>query len=115
MRNNTLAVLTALSTEPDKALYGLEIYDRTGLLPGTTYPILLRAENAGWVRSYWGDGDPADPRQPRRRYCQITDQGIDTARKTLAQTAGLIGFARRWLGRTLRPTVWFATSDAAVR
>ena len=114
MRKDTLAVLTALSVEPDKALYGLEIYDRTGLLPGTTYPILLRAEHAGWVRSYWADGDPTDPQQPRRRYYQITDLGLSVARTATARTADVLGLACRWLGWAL-PSFPAVASDAAAR
>jgi PadR family transcriptional regulator, regulatory protein PadR len=114
MRKNTLAVLTALSVEPDKAFYGLEIYDRTGLLPGTTYPILLRSENAGWVRSYWADGDPTDPQQPRRRYCQITDLGLGAARTATARTTDGRGLARRWLGWAL-PILPAAASNAAAK
>ena len=115
MRKNTLAVLTALSVEPDKALYGLEIYDRTGLLPGTTYPILIRSENAGWVRAYWSDGDPADPQQPKRRYYQITDLGVSAVRTSTARTTDVLGLALRWLGWALRPTLRAATSNAAAK
>lgn len=115
MRKNTLAVLTALSAEPDKTLYGLEIYDRTGLLPGTTYPILLRSEHAGWVRSYWSEGDPADPRRPRRRYYQITDLGVSAVRTSTARTADALGLALRWLGWALRPTSWAGTSNPATK
>lgn len=115
MRKNTLAVLTVLSVEPDKALYGLEIYDRTGLLPGTTYPILRRSEHAGWVRSYWAEGDPTKPAQPRLRYYQITDLGLSAVRTSTARTADALGLALRWLGGALRPTSWAGTSNAAAK
>lgn len=115
VRKKTHAVLMALSVEAHKAFYGLEIYDRTGLLPGTTYPILRRSENAGWARSYRAGVDLTDPSQPRRRYYQITDLGISAARMAAAQTGDVLGFARRWLGWALRPTFRAATSDAAAK
>jgi DNA-binding PadR family transcriptional regulator len=98
MRKKAHAVLTALSIEPDKALYGLEIYDRTGLLPGTTYPILLRLQSAGRVCAYWAEADPCHPRQPRRRYYQITELGVRAADSTTS-TGSLAGLVRRlWCG-----------------
>jgi hypothetical protein len=36
MWKNTRSVLTTLSAGADKALYGLEIYDRAGFLHGAT-------------------------------------------------------------------------------
>ncbi|WP_110335310.1 PadR family transcriptional regulator [Prauserella flavalba] len=115
MRKNTLAVLTALSAEPDKALHGLEIYERTGLLPGTTYPILLRSENAGWVCSSWADRDPTHPWQPRRRYYRITDRGIGAARRSAAGSGDVLGFACRWLGWALRPIFRSAVTEAVTK
>ncbi|MCK2238225.1 MULTISPECIES: helix-turn-helix transcriptional regulator [unclassified Crossiella] len=61
MTKKTRAVLSALLAEPDKELYGLEIYERTRRMPGTTYPILLRLQTAGLVCSRWEDADPANP------------------------------------------------------
>ena len=98
MAMKTGAVLKALLVESDKALYGLDIYDRTGLLPGTTYPILRRLEDAGLVRSYWEEGDPTDPQQPRRRYYQITHVGVSAARATPSEASGLAAIVRRWFG-----------------
>jgi hypothetical protein len=37
-----LLVLQALLREPGREMYGLELSEETGLLPGTAYPILLR-------------------------------------------------------------------------
>jgi PadR family transcriptional regulator len=96
MRKNTRAVLTTLSSDPGKALCGLEIYDRTGLLPGTTYPILLRLQTDGWVRAYWAEPDSAAPQQPRRRRYQITNLGVRAAQMPSAATVGLAGLMRRW-------------------
>jgi PadR family transcriptional regulator PadR len=46
-----LLVLQALLREPGRELYGLELSEETGLMPGTAYPILLRLEHEGWLTS----------------------------------------------------------------
>jgi DNA-binding PadR family transcriptional regulator len=99
MRKNTHAVLTMLSSDPEKALCGLEIYNRTGLLPGTTYPILVSLQAAGWVRSYWAEAGLADPQQPRRRYYQITNVGVRTVQMPVAAMDGVAGLIQRWWSR----------------
>lgn len=77
------AVLQALLADPQAELYGLEIADRTGLLPGTTYPILVRLQQAGWVTDRWEEVDPHDEQRPRRRYYKLTDSGAAAAREAL--------------------------------
>lgn len=79
------AVLEALLADPHAELYGLEIAERTGLLPGTTYPILVRLQQSGWVRDRWEEIDPHDEQRPRRRYYQITDNGARAAREALGR------------------------------
>lgn len=115
MTKKTHAVLSALLAEPGKELYGLEIYERTGLMPGTTYPILLRLQAAGLVCSRWEDADPADPRRPRRRYYQLTDLGFVAAPAMLAEVTGLIGLLRRWLRWMPQPAVHVVTSVTSAR
>jgi PadR family transcriptional regulator PadR len=85
MTVQTQAVLLALLHDLDTPLYGLEIADRTGLLPGTTYPILVRLERAGWVTSYWEEIDPREEQRPRRKYYKLTGQGIPPARVAAEQ------------------------------
>jgi DNA-binding PadR family transcriptional regulator len=61
-----------------RALYGLNICDRTHLPSGTIYPILARFERTGWVESFWEDPklhEIAQPKRPRRRYYQLTPTG----------------------------------------
>lgn len=81
-------ILQALLREPSRALYGLELAEETGLLPGTTYPILLRLENEGWVTSWWEDISPEAEGRPRRRYYRLTTDGA-------AQASAAIAAARR--------------------
>ena len=72
-------VLLALAGEPDRELYGLEIVEMTGLLPGTIYPILARLEHAGWLSSHWEVIDQRAEGRPRRRYYRLTPDGTAAA------------------------------------
>jgi PadR family transcriptional regulator, regulatory protein PadR len=75
MTVQTQLVLQALLAAPGRELYGLELAEETGLLPGTAYPILARLENEGWVSARWEDIDPAAEKRPARRYYRLTGTG----------------------------------------
>ena len=79
-----LLVLQALLRDPGRELYGLELSEETGLLPGTAYPILLRLEDQGWVTSRWEDVDPRAEKRPARRYYRLTAGGAVQASAALA-------------------------------
>src|ERR1700684_2189642 len=68
-------VLQAPLRDPASELYGLELSEETGLLPGTAYPILLRLEHEGWVTSRWEDVDPRAAKRAARRYSRLTAGG----------------------------------------
>src|ERR1700749_1114157 len=84
MTVQTLLILQALLRDPGRELYGLEMSEETGLLPGTAYPILLRLENEGWVSSRWEDIDPHAEKRPARRYYRLTATGATQASAALA-------------------------------
>jgi PadR family transcriptional regulator PadR len=84
MTVQTLLVLQALLRHPGRELYGLELSEETGLLPGTAYPILLRLESHGWVSSRWEEIDPRAEKRPARRYYQLTDAGAAQAGTAVA-------------------------------
>ena len=88
MTLQTQLILHALLRNPARELYGLELSEETGLLPGTAYPILLRLESQGWVTSRWEDIDPHAEKRPARRYYRLTASGA-------AQAAAAIAAARR--------------------
>ncbi len=97
MTVQTQAVLHALLADPNAELYGLEIAERTGLLPGTTYPILLRLQQAGWIDGRWEMIDPHDEQRPRRRYYKLTEDGAEAAKAALRNASVRLGSAvRRW-------------------
>jgi len=85
---HVLLVLQALLQDPGRELYGLELSEKTGLLPGTAYPILLRLESQGWVTSRWEDIDPHAEKRPARRYYRLTANGA-------AQASDAVSRARR--------------------
>jgi len=84
----TQMVLRALLDEPTRKRYGLELCSRAGLQSGTLYPILTRLEQAGWIESAWEDPELhlAEGR-PRRRYYQLSKDGIAQARQALAEVS----------------------------
>lgn len=97
MTMQTQAVLRALLDKPEREIYGLEIAAHTGLLPGTTYPILVRLERADWVTSRWETINPHDEQRPRRRYYKMTPRGINLATQELERRAEkAASAARRW-------------------
>lgn len=88
MTMQTQMILQALLRDPTRALYGLELAEETGILPGTAYPILIRLENERWVTSWWEDISPEAEGRPRRRYYRLTANGA-------AQASAAIAAARR--------------------
>lgn len=84
MTLQTQLVLQALMRDPSRELYGRELAEETGLMPGTTHPILVRLEDAGWVRSRKEDIDPHIEGRPARRYYWLTSEGAVEASAALA-------------------------------
>jgi PadR family transcriptional regulator PadR len=80
----TQLVLRALLEEPAHEKYGLQIGVSAGLPSGTIHPILARLEGLGWLKSRWEEVDPSEQGRPRRRYYQLTSEGIEHARIALA-------------------------------
>ena len=61
---------------PATELSGAEIAKHAKLASGTLYPILMRLEEAGWLKSRWEAGDPTLLGRPRRRLYRITAKGV---------------------------------------
>lgn len=65
--------------------YGLDLVQRTELLPGTVYTTLRRLERRGYVEGSWEDPEVAEAeRRPRRRYYHMTESGRKVLRDSLA-------------------------------
>lgn len=82
-------VLNALMTQPDIA--GADIARTTGLKTGTLYPILMRLEDAGWLKSAWEEGDPSTMGRPRRRLYMVTGVGAAHARSYHRERQAIFG------------------------
>lgn len=103
------ALLQVWDDDPTAALYGLEITERTTLLPGTTYPILQRLLDHGWLTDQWENVDPHEAARPRRRYYRLTGEGASAARKALhdasARSGARVGARPTGLNPAARPGI----------
>jgi hypothetical protein len=52
----------------------------TGYPSGTIYPLLVRLERVGWIRSRWEECNPSTEGRPRRRYYKLSGKGLEVAR-----------------------------------
>ena len=84
--------VTILADIQERSVYGLDIINRTGLLPGTVYTALRRLERRKLVQGRWEEAEIAEAeRRPRRRYYSLTEAGklaLEEARARL----GTMGF-----------------------
>jgi DNA-binding PadR family transcriptional regulator len=83
MTTQTLAVLSAMLSDPSSEWYGLELSKRSNLKPGTIYPILDRLLKVKWLDRRWEDIDPSVAGRPRRRLYRLTSVGAPAARWAL--------------------------------
>jgi PadR family transcriptional regulator PadR len=83
MTTQTLLVLSAMLSDPDTDWYGFELSKRSGLKPGTIYPILDRLLKANWLERRWEEIDPAIEGRPRRRLYRLTGCGATTAQRAV--------------------------------
>jgi PadR family transcriptional regulator, regulatory protein PadR len=86
----TLKILAALMASQEE-VSGAEIARGTKLPSGTLYPILMRLEDAKWVRSRWETEDPSCLGRPRRRLYQLTSLGASSAKAQFRELSSMIG------------------------
>ncbi len=89
LSHSGLLVLKACLDRAPADLYGYELMQVTRLASGTLYPLLLRFEEAGWLRSTWEKVDPGKEGRPRRRMYRITTTG----QGAIAKNLGALGLA----------------------
>ena len=85
LSHQTLRVLRILLDKQPKEAAGSEIVKQTRLLSGTLYPILMRLERCGWLKSRWEKVDPRDAGRPRRRLYLLTGLGYTKTRQALSE------------------------------
>lgn len=81
---DVLAVLIS-AAEAGRSVHGWAIKKVTSLSGATTYKILDRLEDAGWITGHWEDPSVAVPGKPPRRYYDLTPSGAAAARSLLAE------------------------------
>lgn len=81
----TMKVLSAFCEDPKAEMSGREIGRKVNLPSGTVYPILLRLQDAGWLKSRWEDVDPKEAGRPRRRFYTITGLGYQKTQDALKE------------------------------
>lgn len=79
LTRQTMQVLYILM-RTGEPLAGSEIAAASRLASGTLYPILIRTEEAGWIKSEWEDRDQ-EGTEPRRRLYSVTALGARRARE----------------------------------
>jgi PadR family transcriptional regulator, regulatory protein PadR len=77
--------LFLLAFQEKRPLYGWEIKKTTRVSGASTYRILDRLEDAGWVSGHWEDAGAQVPGKPPRRYYDLTGAGEVAARELLAE------------------------------
>ena len=87
----TLKVLGTLMTHNADGLSGAEIGRAAKLQSGTLYPILLRLEQAGWLKSHWESETPQELGRPRRRFYELTGMGARKAKLAFRDVTSTIG------------------------
>lgn len=95
LTHQTLKVLREFMEQPTAGLAGSDIWKQTKIFSGTLYPILIRLENAGWLRSWWEEIDPREEGRPRKRLYQITGLGQQKANEAFADLQ-IIGMRGSW-------------------
>ncbi len=83
LSTQAIRVLGELMTPAVTELSGAEIGKRTKLASGTLYPILLRLEDAGWLKSRWETEDPGLLGRPRRRFYKVSALGAKKAQAAM--------------------------------
>lgn len=80
-----LRVLRLFLEEPTRSRSGADILRTTRLLSGTLYPLLIRFEDSGLLKSKWEKEKPEVLGRPRRRVYWITASGLAVAREALGE------------------------------
>ena len=80
-----LRVLKLFLADGGVELAGIEVVTKTGLKPGSIYPILHVLERHGLLKGQWEKGDPVKLGRPLMRRYRITKQGQSAVERTLAE------------------------------
>jgi PadR family transcriptional regulator PadR len=85
LSHQTLRVMSVFIERPKDSLAGSDIWKQTGMLSGTLYPILMRLERAGWLKSRWEVLETSEAGRPRKRLYSLTGVGYNKTRNALGE------------------------------
>ena len=85
LSHQTLRVLRVLLDRQPQEAAGSEICKQTGMLSGTLYPIVMRLERSGWLKSRWEEVEPRAVGRPRRRLYRLTALGYNKTNEALSE------------------------------
>lgn len=88
-----IRVLQLFVSNGASELSGVDVRKSIGLASGTLYPILMRFEQAGWLKSRWEDIDPSEAGRPRKRLYKITAAGQRKESELLMPSFGSVQIA----------------------
>ncbi|MFD8075843.1 hypothetical protein ACFV3E_24700 [Streptomyces sp. NPDC059718] len=71
--------------DPGAEFFGLEVAKATGYGPGTTYPIVRRMCEAGWLVAREEGEEPRKIARPPRVYYRIDPESLPAVRQRLAE------------------------------
>jgi PadR family transcriptional regulator PadR len=85
LTGTTMRVLAYFLDNIGRGISGAEIYKETGMATGTTYPILRRLEDKGWLQSKWEEIDPVKEGRPPYRFYTLEGDAARIAHAKLAE------------------------------
>lgn len=91
---DVLEVLLNAETNNDPPLHGWAIMRAAKRSGPTTYGVLDRLEDVGWVVGVWEQENPQPGKPPRRLY-HLTGEGITSARELLSERRPAVAATRR--------------------
>src|SRR5262249_53704903 len=77
---NVYRILASIMASAQRELAGADLIRTTRLMSGTLYPLLIRLENAGWLKARWESEPASSLGRPKRRYYSVTNKGAAHAR-----------------------------------
>ena len=85
LSRQSLRVLNFFLKDTKTARSGSDISLTIKIASGSLYPILVRFEDAGWMKSEWEKIDPSKEGRPRKRLYLLTPMGRQRAKAALAE------------------------------
>jgi DNA-binding PadR family transcriptional regulator len=82
-----LRILKLLLEDVRTPYSGSDLMQLTGIPSGNLYPLLMKFERDGVLKSSWEEIDPKIAKRPRRRLYRLTPAGFELAQRALRELA----------------------------